>query len=70
MSRRPDNLEAAIQEAMGEVRSAVDNYTDDMAIDWFPMLSKADFVARVRAVLDDLDESELGAIYDANIEED
>jgi hypothetical protein len=70
MSGQPDALAEQVSDRLLDLRVALKDYLDDVQADWYPMLSKEDFIERVRIALDDLDESELGAMYDQYVKED
>jgi hypothetical protein len=51
------------------LRDTLAMYLEDVDGGWYDTLAKEDFIDRVRIALDDLDESELGAMYDQYIRE-
>lgn len=55
--------------AMAIVRDAVGDILQDIADEWIPPVGKAEFIMRIRMALDDLDESELGAMYDEYVKD-
>jgi len=70
MTRGGDGLHYKLNIDLGNLRDTLITYLEDVDGGWYDMLSKDDFVQRVRIALDDLDESELGAMYDQYIRED
>jgi hypothetical protein len=70
MTRGGDGLHYRLNVDLGNLRDALITYLEDVDGGWYDMLSKEDFIQRVRIALDDLDESELGAMYDQYIRED
>lgn len=70
MTRGGDDLANKIMYPMIDLRSELAMYLEDVQLGWYDTLSKQDFVERVRIALDDLDESELGAMYDEYVRED
>lgn len=70
MTRGGDDLANKIMYPMIDLRSELAMYLEDVRLGWYDTLSKQDFVERVRIALDDLDESELGAMYDEYVRED
>lgn len=69
MTRGGDGLMYKINIALGGLRDDLAMYLEDVDGGWYDMLSKEDFIERVRIALDDLDESELAAMYDQYIKE-
>ena len=70
MTRGGDGLADKIMYPMIDLRSELAMYLEDVQLGWYDTLSKQDFIERVRIALDDLDESELGAMYDEYIHDD
>ena len=70
MTRGGDDLADKIMYPMIDLRSELAMYLEDVQLGWYDTLSKQDFIERVRIALDDLDESELGAMYDEYIHDD
>lgn len=70
MTRGGDGLHYRLNVDLGNLRDALITYLEDVDGGWYDMLSKPDFIQRVRIALDDLDESELGAMYDRYIRDD
>ncbi len=70
MTRGGDGLAYKLNIDLGNLRDTLITYLEDVEGGWYDMLSKDDFIQRVRIALDDLDESELGAMYDQYIRED
>lgn len=69
MTRGGDGLATKVQNALGYLRDELHLYLEDVDGGWYDTLTKEDFIERVRIALDDLDESELGAMYDRYIRE-
>lgn len=68
-TRGGDSLDYKIVNALGRLRDELATYLDDVDCGWYDMLTKDDFIMRVRMALDDLDESELGAMYDEYVKD-
>lgn len=69
MMRGGDGLTYKINIALGALRDELSAYLEDVDGGWYDTLTKQDFIERVRIALDDLDESELAAMYDQYIKE-
>jgi hypothetical protein len=69
MTRGGDDLANKIMYPMIGLRSELAMYLEDVQAGWYDTLTKEDFIERVRITLDDLDEPELGAMYDQYIRE-
>ena len=71
MSRRGgDTLNYKINIHLGALRDELACYLEDVYLGWYNMLTREDFIMRIRMALDDLDESELGAMYDEYVKDD
>lgn len=70
MTRGGDGLSYKLNIDLGGLRDTLITYLEDVDGGWYDTLTKEDFVQRVRVALDDLDESELGWMYDKYIRED
>lgn len=55
--------------AMAIVRDVVADILQDIGDEWIPPIERGEFIMRIRMALDDLDESELGAMYDEYVKE-
>jgi hypothetical protein len=70
MTRGGDGLTYKLNIDLGGLRDTLVTYLEDVDGGWYDTLSREDFIQRVRIALDDLDESELGAMYDQYIRDD
>lgn len=70
MTRGGDGLGYKINIDLGGLRDTLITYLEDVDGGWYDTLTKEDFIQRVRIALDDLDESELGAMYDQYIRDE
>ena len=70
MTRGGDGLAYKLNIDLGGLRDTLITYLEDVDGGWYDTLPKEDFIQRVRIALDDLDESELGAMYDQYIRDD
>lgn len=59
-----EDFDGRIQQSMLAVRLNVRAIAEDMADGWIAPIGRGEFIMRIRMALDDLDESELGAMYD------
>lgn len=69
MTRGGDDLANKIMYPLISLRGELAYYLEDVQAGWYDTLTKEDFIERVRIALDDLDESELGAMYNQYIKE-
>lgn len=67
MTRGGDDLANKVMYPMIDLRSELTMYLEDVQAGWYDPLSKENFIARVRVALDDLDESELSAMFDKHV---
>lgn len=68
-TRGGDSLDYKTSHALGVLRDELATYLEDVDGGWYDMLTKEDFIMRIRMALDDLDESELGAMYDEYVKD-
>jgi len=68
-TRGGDGLDYKTGYGLGLLRDVLAAYLEDVDGGWYDMLTKDDFIMRVRMALDDLDESELGAMYDEYVKD-
>lgn len=68
-TRGGDSLDYKTRYGLGLLRDELATYLEDVDGGWYDMLTKEDFIMRVRMALDDLDESELGAMYDEYVKD-
>ncbi len=59
-----------LTDAMANLREYIGEILEDISNDWIPPVDRGEFIMRIRMALDDLDESELGAMYDEYVKDD
>lgn len=64
-----EDFDDKIQQSMLAMRLNVRTIAEDMADGYMELMPKEDFIMRIRMALDDLDESELGAMYDEYVKD-
>lgn len=64
-----EDLDDRFQHTMLAVRLNVRSIAEDIADGYMQPTTKGDFIMRIRMALDDLDESELGAMYDEYVKD-
>lgn len=64
-----EDFDDKVQQSLAVLRNFIHSIVEDMADGYMELLTKDDFIMRVRMALDDLDESELGAMYDEYVKD-
>lgn len=58
-----------LTDAMANLRGSVGEILEDITDGWIAPIERGEFIMRIRMALDDLDESELGAMYDEYVKD-
>lgn len=59
-----------LTDAMANLRGSFCEILEDIGDGWIAPIERGEFIMRIRMALDDLDESELGAMYDEYVKDD